>query len=140
MTDLAQHARSVAGASALVEEYTIDSGRMLAVEIQPERPDARAISLVAHQWLMLSAGHHGGRWELDWDSEPDMQLAHDLIASIISGRVEERFGPSRSIVTVTLANGSKYSETGYDGGCLSPLSPQPGWKRHGRHIQYAPYR
>jgi len=139
MTDLAQHARSLAGEAARVEEYTIDSGRMLAVEIKPVCPDARAIDLVAHQWLMLSAGHNGGLWELNWDSEAEMQLARDLIASIISGRVEERFGPSRSMVTVTLANGSEYSETGIEGGSLWPRKSQSDWKRSGRLIQYAPY-
>lgn len=137
MSDLARHARSLAGTAARVEEDSMDSGRMLRVDIQPGRPDARGIVLVAaHGWLMFSAGHIGGQWELD--CEADAEFARDLIASIISGRVEERFGLSRSVVTVTLANGSKQSEIGYDG--LSSLVPQPGWKRRGRRIQYTPYR
>ncbi|MGO4104724.1 hypothetical protein AB4Y63_12280 [Leifsonia sp. YAF41] len=137
MTDLAQLARNLAGPAARVDESTTDS--WLMIDIRPKRPDALAISLAVDQWLALSAGHNGGTWELGWDNEADMGLARDLIASIIAGRVEERFGAFRSRVTVSLPNGSTESETGWSG-CLALLIPQPGWTRWGRHCQYAPYR
>ena len=136
LAELAQLARSIAGPSAQFDESIIDSWPMIT--IRPERSDALAITLEVDQWLMLSAGHHGGWWELEWESEADMQLARDLIASIIAGRVEERFGAFRSRVIVTLPNGSKKSETGW-AGCLALLIPQPGWTVWGRRRRYAPY-
>ena len=51
-------------------------------------------------------------------------LARRIVEAVISGRVEERFGRSRSIATVTFANGSTESEVGTAG--IKGMLPQRG--------------
>lgn len=58
--------------------------------------------------------------------------------ALVAGRVSEVFGPGRSRVTVTLADGTSQSELGLTApaGCL----PLPFWTRWGRRVHYTPYR
>ncbi|TFC06517.1 MULTISPECIES: hypothetical protein [unclassified Cryobacterium] len=139
MAELAGYARELAGTFAVVEESALSGDRLPSISVRPNRLDAVAISIVAEQWLVFAAGTIGGRWELDYNRASDMQLARDLISSAIAGRVTERFGAFRSLVTITLANGSRTTAVGYEG-CVTVFLPQPGWQRWGRYRQYAPYR
>ena len=138
LRDLAEVARSEAGDAATVEVTELDGVEISILEVTPVRTDARAISIVAEQWLVVQVGQAGGRFELDWTAE-DIAVASELVRSVIAGRVTERFGRSRSRVAVTTADGLEYAETGVDG-CLSALVPSPGWQRRGRLRAYAPYR
>ena len=58
--------------------------------------------------------------------------------SVVAGRVSEVFAYRRSRVTVTFADGSAQTETGYDG-LLAGL-PLPLWPRWARRTRYLPYR
>ena len=76
--------------------------------------------------------------EETWRRDPKRRLGHDvptgieethplarrIVEAVISGRVEERFGRSRSIVTVTFANGSTEFEVGTAG--IKGMLPQRG--------------
>ena len=65
-------------------------------------------------------------------------LAEEIIAAVILGRVNERFGIGRSLVTVELADGSTTCALGYRG--LWAIFPQPRWTQRARRTQYLPYR
>jgi hypothetical protein len=56
---------------------------------------------------------------------------------VIAGRVVEVIGPSRSRVTVTLADGRTDTTSGATelSGCL----PMPFWTKWGRKVRYTPY-
>jgi hypothetical protein len=138
LRDLAEVARSEAGDAATVELTELDGVEIPILEVTPARTDARAISIVAEQRLVVQVGQVGGKFELDWTTE-HIAVASELVRSVVAGRGTERFGRSRSHVAVTTANGLEYAETGIDG-CLSALVPNPGWQRHGRLRAYAPYR
>lgn len=84
-----------------------------------------------------TGGGPGGRWELSRTEEGAGHL-EDLVRSIVAGRAVEVLGPDdRSQMTVTLADGTKDSQTGYVG--LAGLRPRPGWKRKGRRVEYEPW-
>jgi hypothetical protein len=106
----------------------------VTISVVPRNPNARAIwlSYMGDQ-IILEAGEHGGRWELERTPE-DVALLVDVVESIAAGRVRETVGPRRSMVEVTLADGRTIRETGYDS-----LRPRPGWKRRGRLVQYEAY-
>ena len=67
-----------------------------------------------------------------------MLLARRIVEAVISGRVEERFGWSRSMVTVTFADGSTESEVGRAG--IKGMFPQRGWTSYGNLTRYEAYR
>ncbi len=77
----------------------------------------------------------GRRWELG-TTQQDLDMLEGIVRSVVAGRVEEVHAPGRSHVTVTLADGSRSSETGYES-CL-PL-PLPFWRRWSRRTIYSAY-
>jgi hypothetical protein len=90
--------------------------------------------LLGEYEVILEAGvGPGGRWELPRTPEGVAYL-RQLVEAIVAGRVVETFGPRRSCVTVTMADGTQVSETGYIG-----WWPAPGWKRRGHTVEYAAY-
>jgi hypothetical protein len=131
--------RDELGDRATVHRQLLDGGRISALEITPTNPDSLRLTwLKMVNELMFQAGHNGGRWELD-RTQADVAFIESLARSVIAGRAVETYGPGRSHVAVTLADGSVKSETGYDG-CLPALIPLPGWKHWGRKVHYEPYR
>lgn len=86
--------------------------------------------------IVETFGGAGGRWELG-RTDRDVELVESIVRAVVDGRVSEVFGPGRSRVTVTLADGQLLSETGLSSiaGCL----PLPFWTRWGRTVHYAPY-
>lgn len=107
------------------------------LDVEPVNPRSRAVFVIAEQWLIVTLGQVGGRWELDYGAA-DRAFAQDLIGAAFQGRVTERFALGRSRVTAVLRDGRVVRETGHDG-CLS-LFPLPGWTRWGRLTAYAGYR
>jgi hypothetical protein len=106
--------------------------------VTPKNPLASGINVIAEQWLIVTVGGLGGRWELNYTDE-HRELARKIIGSTVAGRVEERRAFGRSRVTVTFEDGTTERATGYNG-CLSLLVPQPGWPRWGELTTYEPYR
>jgi hypothetical protein len=140
LRDLGALARSEAGDAATVEVMKLDGLEIWILDVTPVRTDARSISIIAEQWLVVQVGEVGGRFELDWTAE-GIAVASDIVRGVIAGQVTERFGRSRSHVAVTTPDGLEYAETGIRiDGCLSALVPNPGWQRRGRLRAYAPYR
>lgn len=135
MRDLAALVSSEAGGAATCELTELDG--LVLLDVTPVRTDARAISIVAEQWLVVQVGQIGGRFELDWTPD-DIAVAKAIIRGVIAGRVTERFGRSRSLVTVTTPDGVEHAETGIDG-CLPSLVPDLRWKQRSRARTYAPY-
>lgn len=123
--------------SASVSIDSVSQGQIMTMSVEPRNKDSRPISLIAEQWLVLTVGNNGGRWELDY-TEDDIALALDIMRSVVDGRVTERFGLFRSHVTVVLRDGRAISETGY-GGCIAFLIPNPGWRTIGPIKRYSPY-
>lgn len=110
------------------------------VDIEPHRQESRSVTWLEFAEegtgsLVLQLGDLGGRWELDVTHE-DVQFLEDMVRSVVAGRASETFGPGRSTVCVTLADGEVVGSTG--GGLLAML-PVPGWYRRGRTVSYAPY-
>lgn len=109
-----------------------------AWDLTPHKPGALPVTWLDYgtELQVETMGGPGGRWELD-RSMDDVAFLGDLVRSVIAGRVTEVRVANRSRVTVTLHDGSRVTETGYDGlpGCL----PLPFWPRWGRRIQYEPY-
>jgi hypothetical protein len=121
-------------ARVLIDEV---SGGM-SVDVVPYRVGARSVSWVDFgDEIIVQVGEFGGRWELG-GNEVDLAFLEDLVRSVVAGRVVEVFGVRRSRVVMVLADGTKETETGYDGpaGCL----PMPLWPRWSRKVQYLPYR
>lgn len=109
------------------------------VRMTPARPDALGVIWLegVDEVIVETLSGPGGRWELGTANE-DIELVEGIVRSIIAGRVSEVFGPGRSRVTVTLADGTSHSELGLTApaGCL----PLPFWTRWGRRVHYTPYR
>ncbi len=118
-------------------EYLVN-GRIGVYDVTPNNPRARRINIIAEQWLIVTVGDIGGRWELDY-TDKHLALGRQIIAATVAGRVDERFGFARSRVTVSLENGDIKRATGYDG-CASLFVPQFGWTLWGRLKRYEPYR
>jgi hypothetical protein len=138
-------ARSRGLAAALGVELS-DAARVLvgdliggmSVAVMPYRVGARSVSWADFgDEIIVQVGEFGGRWELG-GNEVDLAFLEDLVRSVVAGRVVEVFGVRRSRVVMVLADGTKETETGYDGpaGCL----PMPLWPRWSRKVQYLPYR
>lgn len=138
LRELAAFAKECAGDAAQIELSSHHESALDFLEITPTRDGARAIAIIAEQWLVVQVGDIGGRFELDW-SPGDVATAKEIIAGVIDGRVTERFGRNRSVVVVSVPNGEEHAEVGVEG-CLAALIPQPGWRRWGRLRTYAPYR
>jgi hypothetical protein len=115
----------------------VHAAKVTGVHFYPRRSDALPMTwlLLGDDEVILEAGKGGGgRWELP--RTPDgVALLRQLVEGIVAGRVVETFGPRRSCVTVTLADGTQAAETGYIG-----WRPVPGWKRRGPTVQYTAYR
>jgi len=108
-----------------------------SVSVTPVNPRARAFGWADFvEELVLQVGDYGGRWVLEGGPE-DVAFLEDMARSVIAGRVREVSAPGRSFVSVTLADGSVETETGYEApaGCL----PLPFWRRRYRTVQYASY-
>ena len=132
LASLADKVRELAGSSV-----EIDSGED-DFWVDPVKSGALGMWIALDQWLIVEAGQVGGHWELDYDNADDMHLAEEIIGAVILGRVNERFGIGRSLVTVERADGSTTFELGYRG--LWAMFPQPWWTRRGRQMHYLPYR
>ncbi len=104
----------------------------------PTNPGALPLYVGADVWLQIRAGHFGGRWQLSLTDERDARFAQDIVGAIIDGRVQERFGRQRSMVTVTREDGSVISDVGY-ASILSSILPDPRWRTEGRLVEYEPY-
>lgn len=113
-------------------------GRIGVYDVTPHNPRASAISIIAEQWLVVTVGGFGGRWELEYTDE-HRELALQIIAATVAGRIEERRAFGRSQVSVTFEDGTVKRATGYNG-CGSLFVPQPGWTRWGRRTSYEPFR
>ncbi len=108
------------------------------VELTPR--NERAVGVIwfdtGDELQVETVGERGGRWELG-RTEADAAFVEEVVRAVVAGRVTEVFAPNRSAVTVTFADGSADTETGYGPGGLLPL---PGWRRRGRRVQYEPYQ
>jgi hypothetical protein len=124
---------------AQIERSSFGDGRISMVSITPKSPSALGVSWMEMQdEIILTAGHEGGRWELG-RSQRDVDFIEDVVWSVVAGRASEVFAPMRSHVRVTLVDGRVEEETGYDG-CLTIVTPIPGWRRFGRKVQYSHYQ
>lgn len=133
-----EYTRGLVGDDATDDLGYVMNGRIGVCDFAPNNPNACAINIIAEQWLIVTVGSLGGRWELEYTDE-HMVLAKGIIAAAVAGRIEERRAFGRSRVTVTLEDGETLRETGYSG-CTSLLVPQPGWTRWGALTRYEPYR
>ncbi len=128
--------RSLGEAAAIENDTSTVPGSL--VRITPTRNDALGLVWIELRYgvVLETSGGPGGRWELS-RSEEDIDFLEDIVESVIAGRVVEVFGPARSRVTVTLADGRTFSERGAvaSEGCL----PMPLWTKWGRKVHYAPY-
>jgi hypothetical protein len=115
--------------------YPIESIGVL--QVTPLNPLACPINIISEQFLIVTIGSIGGRWELDY-SEADQETARHIVEAAVAGRVTETRALARSRVTATLADGRTIHETGYDG-CLPLLVPQPGWTRWAPRTNSEPY-
>lgn len=108
------------------------------VTLTPSRDSALAVGWMdfGDEIYLETLGGPGGRWELSRSSQ-DIELLEAIVRSVVAGRVTEVFGPSRSKVTVTTADGKQYSERGSVAGegCI----PLPFWTRWGHKVEYTPY-
>lgn len=131
-------ARALSGELAGAADVTIaEISPGISVNVVPHRAGARSVGWADFgSEIVVQVGEFGGRWVIGGDDE-DLAFLEDIVRSVIAGRVSEVFAVARSRVVVTLADGSREAETGYDGlaGCL----PLPLWPRWSRKIQYLPY-
>ncbi|MGW0230717.1 hypothetical protein ACWDWO_20580 [Actinopolymorpha singaporensis] len=111
----------------------------LVTKLIPSRTDALAVTWIDFgSGLQMEAGlGPGGFWELDERDDQAVEFIQSTVRAITAGRVSEVFGKSRSRVEVTYEDGSTDHETGYG---ICGILPQPGWRRRGRKVTYAPYR
>jgi hypothetical protein len=124
--------------TAAIERLAYRDGSLPHLSIEPHNPLSRSLDVLGEQALIVQLGDIGGRWELGY-RDADLRLARELISAVVDGRVQERSAWGRESVTVTLEDGSKVTETGYDG-CLPSLVPLPGWRRWGRTTVFQRYR
>lgn len=136
--EVVAYTRGLVGQAGTEELNYLVSGRIGEYCVTPNNPRAAWISIIAEQWLIVTVGGFGGRWELDYTDE-HRELACRIIAAAVDGRVRERRAFARSRVTVTFEDGSVKRSTVYDG-CGSLLVPQPGWTLWGKRTTFEPYR
>ncbi len=87
--------------------------------------------------IILGIGRGGCRWELA-STPDDVAFLRDVVDAALDGRVSEVFGPARSRVTVTLADGRQVmtEQATVPRGCL----PVPRWRRRTSNwMDYAAY-
>ncbi len=137
LDSLTEFARSLAGNAASYERTTIAEHPIAVVDIDPVEKHSCPINIIGEQFLIVTVGSVGGRWELSYSND-DVNLAKQIIAAVVAGDVTERSAFGRSRVTVILEDRTSRHETGFDG-CVSLLVPQPGWTRWGRLTTYLPY-
>ena len=139
MDRLEARARELVGDSATVTREDPRSDvpwALLLLAVEPLRSGARRFDVVQlDDELVVQIGEVGGRWELTVDAE-GMEFALLLLDACVAGRVHERFAPGRSAVTVWLANGETFTETGHE---FPHFYPIPGWRHLGRRVAYEPY-
>jgi hypothetical protein len=133
---LADDIKQVLGDRVHVEhEPDLFSG---AWTLEPVNKRSLAVTWLDFGWDLQveTLGGPGGRWELSRTTE-DADFLEDLVRSVVAGRATEVRVANRSRVTVTLSDGRRATETGYDGlaGCL----PIPLWPRWGHKVRYEPY-
>jgi hypothetical protein len=132
----------------LADELELDLGPAVRVErdplrrsvtLTPARQDALGVTWTdfGTELQVETASGFGGRFELSRTDE-DVDFVEAVVRSVVAGRVVEIFARDRSRLSITMPDGSREVETGYQGlrGCL----PLPGWPRWGRAVRYAPYR
>jgi len=129
--------RALVGDTASLEVGYLHGGRIGYCEVEPRNPRARAISLIAEQWLIVTVGDNGGRFELNYTPE-HLDLARRIVEATVAGRLQERSAAGRSRVTLTLDDGEQIGETGLSG-CATLFMPLPGWKRWGELKTYEAY-
>ena len=121
-----------------VERTTVSQGLLRLVHVSPTRGGASPTGWMDMvDELQVFAGEGDCRWELA-RTEADVQFIENVVESVLAGRVTEAFGPSRSKVAVTLADGTVAEQTVTTG--LRGLIPSPGWRPRGRHVRYGAYR
>ncbi|RYJ02858.1 MAG: hypothetical protein EON52_18785 [Actinomycetales bacterium] len=139
MDRLEARARELVGDSATVTREDPGSDvpwTLLLLRVSPANPGARSFDVVQlGDELVVQIGEVGGRWGLTVDAD-GTEFALLLLDACIAGRVHERFAPGRSAVTVWLANGETFTETGYE---FPHFYPIPGWRHLGRRVAYEPY-
>ncbi len=139
MDRLEARARELVGDSATVTREDPGSDvpwTLLLLKVRPVNPGARSFDVVQFgDELIVQMGEVGGQWELAGDEE-GLDLALQLLESCVAGRVHERLAPGRSAVTVRLANGETFTESGYE---FPHFYPIPGWRHLGRRVAYEPY-
>ncbi len=135
--DVVAYTRGLVAQAGTEELQYLVSGRIGVYDVTPNNPRATSISIIAEQWLIVTVGGFGGRWELNYTDE-HRELARRIIAAAVDGRLEERRAFARSHVTVTFEDGTVKRSTVYDG-CGSLLVPQPGWKLWGRRTTFEPF-
>jgi hypothetical protein len=127
-------------ATCTVARRMISDDRIRSVWIAPTNAQASQTGwLDFGSYLQVSAGsgQAGGSWELDRTVE-NVGFVERVVTAVVQGRVTEVFGPSRSRVSVTFDDGTVWTETGYNAPWGFP--PSPEWARHGRVLNYSPYR
>jgi hypothetical protein len=135
--DLGAFARELVGPTAVVEIGVLGNDAPY-VEITPLRSGARAVHIIADQWIVFAVeSSGGGRWELEYDTA-GTAFSRNALQAVAAGRIEERVAFGRSELTLTFEDGSTHTETGYHG-CLALLTPQPGWRRWGEVRGAQPY-
>ena len=130
--DFVARIRHVVGDAAIV------APSLNGYDFLPTHPEALPLYVGADVWLNIHAGHFGGRWQLSLTDERDARFAQDIVSAVIDGRVQERFGRNRSMVTVTREDGTSFSDVGY-ASVLSSILPDPRWQTEGRLVEYQPY-
>ncbi|WP_020580323.1 hypothetical protein [Actinopolymorpha alba] len=113
----------------------------LVTELIPACRDAMpAIWIDFGSGLQLEVGNGPGGWFGEYDRDDQgVEFVESTVRAIIDGHVTEVFGPNRSRVEVTYADGSTFRSTGYYG-LLATILPRPGWLDRGRKVTYPPYR
>jgi hypothetical protein len=122
-----------------LDPATSSSGTsILVLKLTPSNPNALPIQIeIDHEFPRFTAGHNGGIWELH-DDNFTTDLLQAMTLAVVYGHAEEVFGPRRSTVTLTLADGTTKTDTGIYG-LLNMVTPRPGWRRRGRRVTYRSY-
>ncbi|GAA1227487.1 hypothetical protein [Rhodoglobus aureus] len=133
-----QYTRGLVGSNATIVRRRQGGLLALMLDIAPTNPFSCAIFVLAEQELNItvSRARRSAQIELSYSGE-DAAIALKVIAATVAGRVSERRAIGRSTVTFTFDDGQSKSLTSY--GYLSLFIPQPGWKRWGRVVNFAPY-
>ncbi len=124
------------GNAAVVEVQADEQGESVALAPVRERALGVVWTDCGSELQVETVGELGGRWELPRDQE-SVAFLEEVVRAAVDGRVSEVSAGDRSLVEVTLSDGSVIAEVGSVG--LRSLRPKPGWKRSGERTQYQPY-